>query len=126
VQWYRLAVAQENAEAQLRLGTIFFKGVGGVPQDYKEAIKLIRLAAEQGHVQAQMKLGILSELGMGVKKSLIYSHMWLNIATTNANSEEEKQMVGLRDSVAKKMTADQIAEAQVLAKSCIAKKLKGC
>jgi len=31
----------------------------GVPQDYKEAVRLFRLSAEQGHEQAQFNLEMI-------------------------------------------------------------------
>jgi len=38
----------------------------GVPQDYKEAVRLYRLAAEQGHAEAQYNLGQMYRQGLGV------------------------------------------------------------
>jgi len=53
--------------------------------------------------------------------------MWVNIAAANAPASELKQMAAsYRDSIANKMTAQQIAEAQELARKCTAKKFKGC
>jgi len=38
----------------------------GVPQDYKESVKLYRLSAEQGHASAQINLGNMYAEGQGV------------------------------------------------------------
>jgi len=38
----------------------------GVPQDYKEAVRLYRLSAEQGIAQAQYNLGLMYDKGQGV------------------------------------------------------------
>ena len=47
--WDHLTLAeQRNADAQDKLGWMYYKGQG-VPQDDKTAVKSYRLAAEQGH-----------------------------------------------------------------------------
>ena len=38
----------------------------GVPQDYKEAVRLYRLSAEQGDAKAQNNLALMYEDGLGV------------------------------------------------------------
>jgi len=37
---------------------MYYKGQG-VPQDYKEAVRLYRLAADQGHTEAQVELRLM-------------------------------------------------------------------
>ncbi|MBI5436034.1 MAG: sel1 repeat family protein [Nitrosomonadales bacterium] len=114
-----------NAEAQYNLGVMYRTG-RGVPQDYKEARKWYRLAAEQGNALAQFNLGWMYAGGKGVPQDYVQSHMWFNIAIANADSEVRKELIVDRDSIAKSMTATQIAKAQELAKKCTAKKFKGC
>lgn len=114
-----------NAEAQYTLGMMYRAG-RGVPHDYKEARKWYLLAAEQGHHLAQFYLGWIYAGGKGVPKDFVRAHMWINIAIANASGEAKKEFIVDRDSLAKSMTADQIAKAQELAKKCTAKKLKGC
>ncbi|MDE2310093.1 MAG: sel1 repeat family protein [Betaproteobacteria bacterium] len=114
-----------NAEAQYNLGVMYRAG-RGVPQDYKEARSWYRLAAEQGNALAQFNLGWMYASGKGVPQDYVQSHMWFNIAIANADSEARKEFMVDRDSMAKSMTAHQIAKAQELAKKCIAKKFKGC
>jgi uncharacterized protein len=60
--------------------------------------------------------------GDGVLQDNVYAHMWANIAAS-LGSEKGKEN---RDNVAKKMTAEQIAEAQKLARECVNKNYKGC
>lgn len=114
-----------NAEAQYNLGVMYRAG-RGIPQDYKEARKWYRLAAEQGNAFAQFNLGWIYASGKGVPQDYVQSHMWFNIAIANAESEARKEFIVDRDSIAKSMTAKQIAKAQELAKKCTAKKFKGC
>lgn len=114
-----------NAEAQYVLGMMYRAG-RGVTQDYKGARKWYRLAAEQGHPIAQFYLGWIYAGGKGVPRDYVQAHMWLNIAIANASDEVRKEFIVDREAIEKSMTADQVAKAQVLAKKCTAKKLKGC
>ena len=114
-----------DAEAQYNLGVMYRAG-RGIPQDYKEARKWYRLAAEQGNALAQFNLGWMYASGKGVPQDYVQSHMWFNIAIANADSEARKELIVDRDSIAKSMTANQIAKAQELAKKCTTKKFKGC
>jgi TPR repeat protein len=50
--------------------------------------------------------------GHGVPQDYAEAHMWLNLAAWRASGEDQKKYADVRDSVAKKMTAQQIAEAQ--------------
>ena len=114
-----------NAEAQYILGMMYRAG-RGVPHDYNEARKWYLLASEQGHPIAQFYLGWIYAKGKGVPKDNIQAYMWLNIAIANAGSEARKEFIVDRDSMAKSMTADQIAQAQKLSTKCTSKKFKGC
>lgn len=62
---YRKAAEQGHAEAQFRLGAMYFSG-DGVPQDDAGALKWYRMAAEQGHAEAQADLTYMYENGLGV------------------------------------------------------------
>lgn len=125
-KWYRLAAEQGDAYAQLNLGMMYYRGEG-VPQIYQEAVKWYRMAAEQGNANAQYFLGVMYDNGRGVPQDYVPAYMWVNIAAVNAPAGELKQMAaGYRDSIAKKMGAQQIDAAQQLARKCTAKKFKGC
>jgi len=45
----------------------------GVPQDYKESVKLYRLSAEQGHASAQINLGNMYAEGQGVLQNYAWA-----------------------------------------------------
>ena len=94
----------------------------GVLQDYKEAVKWYTLAAEQGNATAQFNLGNMYEKGRGVIQDNAYAHMWSNIAASNGYENARRG----RDTIAIQMTPSQIAEAQKLARECVAKEYKGC
>ena len=118
-KWYRKAAEQGNAFGQLKFGIMRLVGQG-VPEDNKEAVKLIRKAANQGNAMGQFVLGGMYHKGLGVPEDNVTAYAWLNIAAVNglANGKEAK------DSAAKKMTPEQIAKAEALAKEMIAKNPK--
>ena len=121
VKWYTLAAEQGHSKAQHNLGTMYANG-DGVPQNYQTAVKWYTLAAEQGAVRAQFNLGELYYLGKGVLQDKVYSHMWHNIASFNGFEGARKN----RDLTAKELTPQQLADAQRLARECVAKNYKGC
>lgn len=79
-------------------------------------------AAEQGDADAQFNLAVMYDNGLGVLQDNVYAHVWLNIASSNGSETAGKN----RDLVAKRMTPDQIAEAQRLARECVKKDYKNC
>jgi uncharacterized protein len=121
VRWFRLAAEQGLANAQYNLGLMYEYG-HGVPQDYAEAVRWYRLAAEQGITSAQYNLGVMYENGKGVPQDFVYAHLWWNLIAANGDKTAAKN----RDTVAQQMSAAQIAEAQRLARECVAKNYKGC
>ena len=84
----------------------------GVAQDYQEAIRWYQLAVEQGDADAQYNLGLIYGQGEGVPKDYVLAHMWLNLAA----GKGMKEAVKVRDSLEKRMTPAQLAEAQRLAR----------
>ncbi len=111
VKWYRKAADQGNTPAQYNLGTMYLNG-WGVTQDYVVAIRLFRKAVNRGEAQVQVKLGLMYEEGWGVAQNYVQAHMWYNLAAAQGEKDASKG----RDILAEKMTPDQIAEAQKLAR----------
>ena len=107
--WYKKAAKQGNAGAQLNLGFMYSKGQG-VPQNHKQAFYWFKKAAEQGQAIAQNNLGRMYYNGQGTLQNFIYAYSWWNVAAANDN----KTAVELRDLVLKKMSPDQVAQAQQL------------
>ena len=121
-KWYALAPEQGHPSAQYNLGELHRSG-RGVLQDYKAAVRLYRLAAEQGVAHAHNNLGFMYENGYGVLQDFVRAHMRYNIAASVGGVNFAP---GNRDGLAKRMTPAQIAEAQDLARECVAKNYKGC
>jgi hypothetical protein len=111
ILWFRKAADQGHAEAQDTLGTMYERGLG-VTQDYRAAAAWYLKAANQGNVHAQASLGSMYTYGHGVPQDYIEAHMWLNLA----GSAGEKDCIQERDHLAARMTPEQIAEAQHLAR----------
>jgi len=109
-EWRPLA-EQGDADAQHQLGNLYRQGKS-VPQDYAEAMKWTRLAAEQGYAWAQYNLGIMYDKGQGVPQDYIQAYMWASLA---AAPGDEDAVEGL-EVLGKKMSPDQIAQAQRLAR----------
>jgi TPR repeat protein len=99
-----------DARAQLSLGGMYYNGQG-VQQDYPEAAKWTRKAAEQNYPPAQAELGVLYWNGQGVPQDAVLAYMWLSLAAAVEPDAAEE-----RDAAASQMTADEIAEAQRLAR----------
>jgi hypothetical protein len=87
-----------------------------VPQDYAEARRWYRKAAEQGHARAQFNVGVMHENGEGTPQDYVQAHMWLNLAASRATGDDQREFANQRDILAGEMTAQQIAEAQRLAR----------
>ncbi len=111
MKWYRLAAAQGDGAAQYFLGVRYDEGTG-VPQDFQEAVRWFREAADQGNAAARNNLGQMYYQGRGVQQDYIQAYMWVTLAAAQGNKNAAKGLEILE----KKMTPDQLAEAQRLAR----------
>ena len=88
-----------------------------MPQDEAEAVRWFRLAAEQGHADAQFALAVGFAEGLGASQDDVQAYLWYTVAYVTYRAGEEREMaVEYRDVVAERMTPEQIAEAQRLAR----------
>ena len=111
---FRSLAEQGYPDAQFQLGFLYRTG-WGVPKDYSEAFKWFERAADQGHAYAQTNLGFMYRDGEGVQQDYVQAHMWFNLASASPGPPLRYVAEHL-DSVVKKMTPAQIAEAQKLAR----------
>ena len=88
----------------------------GVPQNDAEAVRWYRLAADQGHADAQYNLGVRYANGRGVPQDDVQAHMWYNLAASRSTGEDRELAVENRDRARARMTAEQVADAQRLAR----------
>ena len=117
VRWYRKAAERGLDTAKFSLGLMYQQGKG-VPQSYAEAIRWYLAGAEQGYADAQANLGVIYGNGLGIPQDYVLAHMWSNLAASSGNKDAQRN----RDILARRMTPDQVAEAQRLARDWIAKR----
>ncbi len=103
-EWEPLAELGD-ARAQFNLGVILFNGQG-VPHDPVKAVDWYRAAADQGYGPAQANLAFMYETGQGVLQNYIEAYKWSTLAARHG-VEARKSL----DSLAAKMTAEQVTEA---------------
>ena len=113
LRWIRLAAEQGDAHGQSLLGAAYYNG-HGVEQDYGEAARWARLAAEQGDAGAQVILGVSYLNGAGVEQDDVSAYVWLTLAASGIGIQGASE---LRDRLARRMTPEQIAEAQARARA---------
>lgn len=110
--WYRRAADQGYANAQFRLGFAYSNGEG-VPLDDAESIAWFRRAAEQGHDAAQWMLGTMYAWGgRGAPRDEVAAYMWLHLAVSQNDGHDRSPL----DQLEARMSPEQIAEAQRLAR----------
>ncbi len=120
VRKWRPLAKQGNAKAQFKLGRMYHFG-WGVPQDNAKAAEWYDKAAEQGYAEAQFNLGFMYDDGLGVPQDYALAHMWYNLAASKWSLSKGRDLTAkARDRVAKKMTPEQIAEAQRVAREWMA------
>ena len=88
--------------------------------DYAAALREWRPLAEQGDAKAQYNLGVMYAKGEGVAQDYAQAAEWYNLAAAQGVENGAKW----RDKVADKMTPDQVAEAQRLAREWMKKHSK--
>ena len=111
VRWYRLGAEQGNANAQTNLGWMYANG-DGVLEDDAEAVRWYRLSAEQGDAAAQYNLGWMYANGDGVPGDRVYAYMWFNLSAAQGDEGARER----KDRVERRMTREQITEAQRLSR----------
>ena len=121
VIWYRKAAEQGNAKGESALAAAYEKG-RGAPLDLAQAAYWYGKAAERGDADSQYILGEMYAAGQGVAQDYIRAHMFLDLAASGPADSVYHQMASQdRDMIEAKMTPDQIAEAQRLARGWKAK-----
>ena len=109
--WYRKAAEQGDAKAQFNLGLMYRYGPGYSPNldRWVEAF-----GPPPGHAgqAAPGNPAAKYNSGTGVPKDYVEAHKWMSLAAARATGDNQKRFADTRDSLAKVMTPEQIAEAQ--------------
>jgi TPR repeat protein len=109
-----------DAQAQFQLGYIYEGGML-VPQNSTEAIKWYSSAANQRYGPAQYSLGVMYAYDTNVPRDNVRAYMWFSLAASELSPADPPVWysnglaVPERNLVARKMTPEQIAQAQKLA-----------
>ena len=115
IKWYKKSAEQGYAAAQYSLATSYLGGLG-VPEDEAEAAKWLGRAGEQGVAGAQYYLGLSYRDGWGLTQNLVRAYKWVNLAAQGVAGWKAGKYTETLNQLAEKMTPDQIAEAQRLAR----------
>ena len=90
--------------------------------DYVPAMQVFRRLAEQGNAKAQNVLGVMFRKGQGVPKSPARAHMWFSFAAKRGEAGANAE----RREVARMMTAQEISQAEAMAKTCEGSNYRAC
>jgi TPR repeat protein len=90
--------------------------------DYVPASRVFRTLAEQGNAKAQNVLGVMFRKGEGVAKNPARAHMWFSFAAKRGDAGAKAE---LRE-VSRTMTAQEISQAEAMAKACEASNYRAC
>ena len=82
-------------------------------QEYRQALQEFGEAARSSDADAQYMLGRLYETGSGTPQDFVQAHQWYNLAAARGH----RHAAEARDSLTRRMTAGQIAEAQRAARA---------
>jgi Sel1 repeat len=94
LKWFRRAADQGSAEAQDRIGLMYYSGKG-VPQDYTEAARWFLLAANGGNEHAQLQLTDMYRRGVGVPHDVDESKKWLRLVNMHRADKSAARTWGL-------------------------------
>ena len=89
-----------------------------VAGSYDSAFKGFAKLSTKGSFVSQYHLGLMYLKGMGALQDYCYAHLWLNIASSQGYKKARIQL----EKITNKMSAQQVAKAQKLARAWTAKK----
>lgn len=113
MHWHRKAAEQGHADAQYVVGAMFYTG-NAVDTDHRQAVAWFRRAAEKGHAEAQHALALMyRHHAAGLPQDKVLAYMLWNLAAAGGNANAVEQ----RAEIAKRMTPEQIEEAQSMARA---------
>ena len=111
--WHRKAAEQGKADAQYVVGAMHYTG-NAVAADPKQAVSWFRRAASNGHAEAQHALALMYRYHAGgLPGDKVLAYMLWNLAAAGGNPNAPEQ----RTEIAKRMTQEQIDEAQAMTRS---------
>lgn len=91
IETTRTAAEKGDADAQLRLASMFDEG-RGVTKDLGQAVDWYRKAAEQGSAKAQFRLGLMFAEGRGITKDDTQAFDWYTKAAEQGYADAQFQL----------------------------------
>ncbi|HEY9509646.1 MAG TPA: tetratricopeptide repeat-containing serine protease family protein [Verrucomicrobiae bacterium] len=116
-QWITKAAKQGYAQAEMNLGLLYSQGQG-VPRNSAQAVYWSRKAAEQGDPDAQHNLGDIYANGDLAPVDYVEAYKWFSLAAAQGNEDA----IPRREALARKMSAQQLSEAQQQAAGFVVKR----
>ncbi|PWQ94318.1 tetratricopeptide repeat protein [Leucothrix pacifica] len=98
-----------NADAEELIGVMYAMGLG-VERDDRRAFEWYLRASMKAHPGAQSGVGWYYEVGRGVAKDLVRAYMWYVLSAIGGDPDAAIS----QEEVIKKMTKEQVREAQIL------------
>ena len=109
IKWYGLAAEQGHADALNNLGIMHQNG-WGVPLNEEEAVRLFTLAAEHGVAEAMVALGRHYAMDFAAAYDPVQAYKWFSLAAELG----EMDAAAKRDTIAGKMTVEQVADGNTM------------
>lgn len=115
--WITKAANHSDVHAMAVMGNACWGGdpLEGVPRNPKVAMTWFKKAARKSDSHSMFMIALMYEKGIGVPQDYIEAHAWMNLAASKEELIPEFSR-DQRESIARKMTATQIAQAQARAK----------
>ena len=109
MQEFLPAAQAGNADAEELIGVMYAMGLG-VERDDRRAFEWYLRASMKAHPGAQSGIGWYYEVGRGVAKDLVRAYMWYVLSAIGGDPDAAIS----QEEVIKKMTKEQVKEAQIL------------
>ena len=109
MQEFLPAAQAGNADAEELIGVMYAIGLG-VKKDDRRAFEWYLRASMKAHPGAQSGIGWYYEVGRGVEVDLVRAYMWYVLSAIGGDPDAAIS----QEEVIKKMTPEQVKEAQIL------------
>jgi TPR repeat protein len=90
--------------------------------DYLPAMRLFRPLADRGNTKAQNLLGVMYRKGQGVTRNSVRAFVWFSRAAARGDARAKVEL----HEVSQTMTAQEMSEAEAMARACEASNYRSC